>query len=120
MWAFSYYTQEAETNWAPDCQIPAALPIEELRSIRKRKGKRRRKDCSKDAKEGKSVEESEFLGLADVASASQCKETSASNSAQIARFSGIDEQSGSSSKEGIDDIMGVFSSVAENDCASVF
>ncbi|XVF25870.1 hypothetical protein REPUB_Repub13aG0251100 [Reevesia pubescens] len=143
------YTQETETNWAPDCQIPAALPAEEvdlkpgdsltsekekissidkladtfcggqLRSIRKRRGKRKRKDCSKDAKEG-SVGESEFLGPADVASASQCKETSASNSAQIARSSGIDDQSGSSSKEGIDDIMGVFGSVVENDCASVF
>ncbi|XVE87969.1 hypothetical protein DITRI_Ditri19aG0030800 [Diplodiscus trichospermus] len=143
------FTQEAETNWARDCQIPAAVPAEEmdmkpgdsltserekilsfdkladtfcggqLQSIRKRRGKRKRKDCSKDAKEG-SVGESEFQGPADVASASQFKETSASNSAQIARSSGVEDQSRSSSKEGIDDIMGIYNSVAENDCASVF
>ena len=145
----SSFTQEAETNWGPDCQIPAAVPAEEMDSkpggsltskrekissidkladtlcggqlqcIRKRRGKRKRKDCSKDAKEG-SVGESEFLGPADVANASQCKETSASNSAQIARSSGVEDQSRGSRKERIDDIMGIFSSVAENDCASVF
>ena len=145
----SSFTQEAETNWGPDCQIPAAVPAEEmdskpgdsltserekvssidkladtfrrgqLQSIRKRRGKRKRKDCSKDAKEG-SVGESEFLGPADVANASQCKETSASNSAQIARSSGVEDHSRGSSKGRIDDIMGIFSSVAENDCASVF
>ncbi|XVF27695.1 hypothetical protein REPUB_Repub14bG0131100 [Reevesia pubescens] len=143
------FTQEADTNWAPDCQIPAAVPADEmdskpggsltsetekvssidklvdtfcggqLRSIRKMRGKRKRKDCSKDAKEG-SVGESEFLGPADVASASRLKETSTSNSAQIARSSGVEDQSRGSSKEGIDDIMGIFSSIAENDCASVF
>ncbi|XWS12710.1 hypothetical protein CRYUN_Cryun37aG0113600 [Craigia yunnanensis] len=143
------FTQEAETNWGPDCQIPAAVPSEEmdskpgdsltserekissidkladtfcggqLHSIRKRRGKRKRKDCSKDAKEG-SVGESEFLGPADVANASRHKETSTSNSAQIARSSSVEDQSRGSSKEGIDDIMGIFSSVAENDCASVF
>ncbi|KAK6283734.1 hypothetical protein POUND7_002686 [Theobroma cacao] len=143
------FTREAQTNWSPHCQIPAAVPAEEMdmkpgeslvserekvssidkladtfcggqfQSIRKRRGKRKRKDCSRDAKEG-SVGESEFLGPADVASASPCKETSASNSAQIARSSGIEDQSGGSSKEGIDAMMGIFSSVAENYCASVF
>ncbi|XP_022724730.1 uncharacterized protein LOC111281279 isoform X2 [Durio zibethinus] len=143
------FTQDAETNWAPDCQIRAAVPAEEmdlkpgdsltskrekvlsidkltdafcggqLQSIRKRRGKRKRKDCSKDAKEG-SVGESESLGPADVASASWYKETSASNSAQFARSSGVEDHRKCSSKEGIDDIMGIFSSVAENDCASVF
>lgn len=143
------FTQEAETNWAPDCQMPTSVPPEEmdskpgvtlisereknssidklvdtfcggqLQTLRKRRGKRKRKYCSKDAKEG-SVGESEFLGPADVANASRCKENSASNSAQIARSSGVEDQSRSSSKEGIDDIMGIFNSVAENDCAYVF
>ncbi|OMP04954.1 hypothetical protein CCACVL1_02089 [Corchorus capsularis] len=143
------FTQEAQTNWSPDSQIPAAVPAEELdskpgdsptsdrervssidklvdtfcgrqlRSVRKRRGKRKRKDCSKDVKEG-SVGESEFLGPADVASASRGKETSVSNSPQIARSSGVEDQSRDSSKEGMDDIVGIFSSVAENDCASVF
>ncbi|OMO65070.1 hypothetical protein COLO4_31546 [Corchorus olitorius] len=166
------FTQEAQTNWSPDSQIPAAVPAEELdskpgdsptserervssidklvdtfcgrqlRSVRKRRGKRKRKDCSKDVKEGSVGEseflgpadvasasrgketsvskESEFLGPADVASASQGKETSVSNSPQIARPSGVEDQSRDSSKEGMGDIMGIFSSVAENDCASVF
>ncbi|XVF40564.1 hypothetical protein PTKIN_Ptkin01aG0123600 [Pterospermum kingtungense] len=143
------FTQEAGTNWAPDGQIPAAVPAEEMDSkpgvsliserekissidklvdtfcggqllaIRKRRGKRKRKDCTKDAKEG-SVGESEFLGPADTANASQCKETSASNSAQIARSSGVEDMSRGSSKEENDDIMRIFNSVAENDCASVF
>ncbi|MBA0662411.1 hypothetical protein Goklo_006540 [Gossypium klotzschianum] len=144
------FTQEAQTNWAPDCQIPAAVPTEEMDSkpvgdaltserekfssidkladalcggkllcIRKRRGKRKRKDCSKDTKEG-SVGESEALCPADVASALLCKETSVSNSAQIAKSSAVEDQSGGSTKEGIDDIMRIFSSVAENDCASVF
>nr|KJB69454.1 hypothetical protein B456_011G024300 [Gossypium raimondii] len=89
----------------------------QLRSIRKRRGKRKRKYCS--PKEG-SVGESEFLGTSDFASVSWCKETSASNSAQIARSSGVEDQSRDSSKDRIDEIMGIFSSVAENDCASVF
>ncbi|XP_039070652.1 uncharacterized protein LOC120217649 isoform X2 [Hibiscus syriacus] len=144
------FTQEAETNWTPDCKTPATVPAEEmdskpvgdaltserdkfssigklvdtlcggqLPSIRKRRGKRKRKDCSKDAKEG-SVGESEFLCSNDVASASDCKETPASNSSQIAKISGVEDQSGGSNKEGIDDIMRIFISVAENDCASVF
>ncbi|GMI72794.1 bromodomain 4 [Hibiscus trionum] len=140
------FTQEAETNWAPDCQTLATVPAEEmdskpagdmliskrekfssidkladtlcggqLPSIRKRRGKRKRKDCSKDAKEG-SVGESEFLCSTDVASALDCKETSASNSAQIAKTLGVEDHSG----DGIDDIMRIFSSIAENDCACVF
>ncbi|KAG4199696.1 hypothetical protein ERO13_A05G163500v2 [Gossypium hirsutum] len=78
-------------------------------SIRKRRGKRKRKDCSKNAKEG-SVGESEFLGPADVANALWCKETSASS----------EDQNRGSSSEVIDDIMGIFSSIAKNDCTSVF
>ncbi|KAB2060536.1 hypothetical protein ERO13_A10G022400v2 [Gossypium hirsutum] len=142
------FTQEAETKWAPDCPVPVAVPAEEmdlkpgnsptsaerekistidnladaflggqLRSIRKRRGKRKRKYCS--PKEG-SVGESEFLGASDFASVSWCKETSASNSAQIARSSGVEDQSRDSSKDRIDEIMGIFSSVAQTDCASVF
>ncbi|KAL1165748.1 hypothetical protein V6Z11_A06G149400 [Gossypium hirsutum] len=144
------FTQEAQTNWALDCQIPAAVPTEDMDSkpvgdaltyerekfssidkladalcggklpcMRKRRGKRKRKDCSKDTKEG-SVRESEALCPADVASALLCKENSVSNSAQIAKSSAVEDQSGGSTKEGIDDIMRIFSSVAENDCASVF
>ncbi|TYH71368.1 hypothetical protein ES332_D05G181200v1 [Gossypium tomentosum] len=133
------FTQEAETTWPPHCLIPVAVPAEVMDvkqgasltsereqissidklfgtfcggrflSIRKRRGKRKRKDCSKNAKEG-SVGESEFLDPADVANASWCKETSASS----------EGQNRGSSSEVIDDIMGIFSSIAKNDCMSVF
>lgn len=145
----SSFTQEAETNWPPHCQIPVAVPAEVMdvkqgdsltsereqissidklvdtfcggrfQSIRKRRGKRKRKDCSKNAKEG-SVGESEFLGPADVANASWCKEISASNSTLNARSSAFEDQNRGSSGEVIDDIMGIFSSIAKNDCTSVF
>ncbi|KAH1066043.1 hypothetical protein J1N35_031030 [Gossypium stocksii] len=132
----SSFTQEAETNWHPHCQIPVAVPAEVMdvkqgdsltereqissidklvdtfcggRFLRKRRGKRKTKDCSKNAKEG-SVGESEFLGPADVANASWCKETSASS----------EDQNRGSSSEVIDDIMGIFSSISKNDCMSVF
>ncbi|KAK8474698.1 hypothetical protein V6N12_067706, partial [Hibiscus sabdariffa] len=135
------FTQEAETKWPPDCPVPAAVPAEEmdsktekisfidnladaflggqLRCIKKKRGKRKRKYCSKDSKEG-SVGESEFLGPSDFTSVSWYKETSASNSAQVGRSSGVEDLSRDSSKEGLDEIMEIFSSVAENDCASVF
>ncbi|XP_052883931.1 uncharacterized protein LOC108450718 isoform X2 [Gossypium arboreum] len=131
----SSFTQEAETNWPPHCQIPVAVPAEvmdvkqgdsltsereQISSIDKLVNtfcggrflsirKRKRKDCSKNAKEG-SVGESEFLGPADVANALWCKETSASS----------EDQNRGSSSEVIDDIMGIFSSIAKNDCTSVF
>ncbi|GKV18614.1 hypothetical protein SLEP1_g28971 [Rubroshorea leprosula] len=142
------FTQEAQTKWLPESQLPAAVPAEEMDvklevsesserekvsiekptetvcgvqflGTRKRRGKRKRKDCSRDVKEG-SVGESEFLGSADIASASRCKETSTSNSVQIARSSGVDDQTGCSNKEVNDDLMAVFSSVAENEYACVF
>ncbi|GLT33502.1 hypothetical protein SLA2020_080850 [Shorea laevis] len=152
------FTQEAQTKWLPECQVPAAVPAEEMDvklevsefserateteemdvkpkvSIekltetvcgvqflgkRKRRGTRKRKDCSRDVKEG-SVGESEFLGSADIANASRSKETSTSNSVQIARSSGVDDQAGCSNKEVNDDLMTVFSSVAENEYACVF
>ncbi|PPR80762.1 hypothetical protein GOBAR_AA39954 [Gossypium barbadense] len=105
----SSFTQEAETNWPPHCQIPVAVPAEVMDVKQGRRGKRKRKDCSKNAKEG-SVGESEFLGPADVANALWCKETSASS----------EDQNRGSSSEVIDDIMGIFSSIAKNDCTSVF
>ncbi|GKV45883.1 hypothetical protein SLEP1_g52912 [Rubroshorea leprosula] len=142
------FTQDAQTKWSAECQVLAAVPaegidvrpeisvtfdreklsIEKLKetvcggqflNIRKRRGKRKRKDCSRDVKEG-SVGESEFLGSADIATASWCKETSVSNSAQIARSSGVDDQTRCPNKELIGDLMRVFSSVEENECASVF
>lgn len=135
------FTQDAQTKWSPECQLPASVPIEEMDikpevslffekekvlgaekltvTVKKRRGKRKRKHCSWDVKEG-SFGESELLSSMDVVSASRSKETSASNSAQIARTSDVDDKTKRPNKEIIDDLMRVFSSVTENECASVF
>ena len=85
--------------------------------VRKRRGKRKRKDCSWDVKEG-SVGESEFLGLADVLTPSRCKENSISNSGEVAGSSGADNRS--LGKDGIDVLMEIYNSLLENKSASVF
>lgn len=143
------FTREIRTNWSPESQIPASVPAEEMEakpegslsseqekvssiekitgivyggqvgSLKKRRGKRKRKDCSRDVKEG-SVGESDFLGVSDTILVSRCKENSTSVSGRFARSSGADDQSGSSRKDSIDDIKGVFESVAQNECAIVF
>nr|XP_023917761.1 uncharacterized protein LOC112029306 [Quercus suber] len=141
------FTQETRKSWSPECQIPGVMPTEEVETkpetsesseqekvsgikklvetlyggrgggVRKRRGKRKRKYCSRDVKEG-SVGESEFLGLADVLIPSRCKENSISNSGEVARSSGTDNRS--LSKDGIDVLMEIYNSLLENKSASVF
>lgn len=143
------FTQERRTNWSPECQIPASVPAEEIETkpevpmssepkkvssiwkltetlgvgqggnVRRRRGKRKRKDCSKDVKEG-SVGESEILGSVDILLATCCKENSTSSSGQIARCFGTDDQCRGPSKDGLANLMAIFDSIAENKCASVF
>lgn len=143
------FTQDTRTNWSPECQIPAAVSSEDMEAkpeisessrqekissseklgetssgrggrVRGRRGKRKRKDCTRDVKEG-SVGESDFLGSTDVASASQCKEISMGDHGQVVVSSGIDDcNKGCSSREEIDDLMGIFYSIMENENAPVF
>lgn len=143
------FTRETRTHWSPVSQIPAAVAAEEMEtktegllsseqekvsssekitaivcggqvgSLKKRRGKRKRKDCSRDVKEG-SVGESDFLGVPDAKPGSRRKENSTPVSGQFARSSGADDQSGSLRKDSIDDIKGVFESVAQNESAFVF
>lgn len=143
------FTQDTRTNWSPKCQIPAAVSSEDMEAkpeisesskqekissseklgetssgrggrVRGRRGKRKRKDCTRDVKEG-SVGESDFLGSTDVASASQCKEISMGDHGQVVVSSGIDDcNKGCSSREEIDDLMGIFYSIMENENAPVF
>lgn len=143
------FTRETRTHWSPVTQIPAAVAAEEMEtktegllsseqekvsssekitaivcggqvgSLKKRRGKRKRKDCSRDVKEG-SVGESDFLGVPDAKPVSRRKENSTPVSGQFARSSGADDQSGSLRKDSIDDIKGVFESVAQNESAFVF
>ncbi|KAK0578885.1 hypothetical protein LWI29_017748 [Acer saccharum] len=74
-------------------------------TLRRKRGKRKRKYCSKDGKEG-SVGESDFLSVTDTTTASQCKENSTSESGQIARSIAVDDQSKGSRKDTIEDIKG--------------
>ncbi|KAF2305127.1 hypothetical protein GH714_001950 [Hevea brasiliensis] len=144
------FTQETRTNWSRECQVPASVSVEDIEtkpevpmspkqekvsnivnlaetffmgqggSIRRRRGKRKRKGCSKDAKEG-SVGESDFWGSTDVLSATRCKENSTSSSGQTGRGFGVDDKSKGSSKVGLTtNLMEIFNSIAENKCASVF
>ncbi|XP_065879977.1 uncharacterized protein [Euphorbia lathyris] len=131
------FTQENRTNWSPECQIEdietkpdvSLLPkqekvssigyLAETFSIRRRRGKRKRKDCRKEAKEG-SIGESEFWGSADVLSATLCKENSVSSSGQTGRCSGVDDKSGGSTKDESPDLTRIFDAIAENKCATVF
>ena len=166
------FTQDTRANWSPACQIPAAVFSEEMETkpeisesfkeekissseklgesgsgrggrVRGRRGKRKRKDCTRDVKEG-SVGESDFLVSTDVASASQCKEISMGDHGQVVVSSGIDDcnrgcssreetrgevvvssgtddcNRGCSNREETDDLMGIFDSIVENEHAPVF
>lgn len=142
------FTQDTRPNWSPACQIPAAVSSEEMGTkpeisesfrqekissleklgetssgrgrVRGRRGKRKRKDCTRDVKEG-SVGESDFLVSIDVASASQGKEVSTGHHGQFVVYSGIDDcNRGCSSREETSDLMGIFDSIVENENAPVF
>lgn len=121
------FTLDNRTNWKPECRVPTSLPAAEIEikpevsvfheekkmpslwklsdntfagrgvSLKGRRGKRKQKDCSKDVKEG-SVGESEFLGSADVLSASRCKGSPTS----------IGDQSRSSSKDAVFDVSLIY------------
>lgn len=133
------FTEQTRINWSPECEVPAAtaakakgIKLESFPSetekdssndklvetvyggqgvtVKKRRGKRKRKDV-KEA----SVGESDFLGPAtDVLSASR------GYSGQIAKPSGTDDQSRGSSQGGTDDLKGIYDSIVQHECASVF
>lgn len=88
-------------------------------TLKKRRGKRKRKDCSRDVKEG-SVGESGFLDSTDAVTVSRSKENSTSDCCEASRSSGSNDQNGGSGKDGIDDLMRVFSSILEHKSASTF
>ncbi|MED6182411.1 hypothetical protein PIB30_028275 [Stylosanthes scabra] len=140
------FTHETRTNWSPDCQIPAvsaedmetkpevshstelgkvsdvdnlacAIYKGQLASFKKRRGKRKRKDCSKNIKEA-SVEESDLLDSADVMS--WCKESSTSNCAEDAKSSGLDNHSGNLEKDRVENLREILDSVFETKGASAF
>lgn len=143
------FTRETRTNWSPESETPATAQAEEMDAkpevsrsseqekvssieklteivcggqigtLRRRRGKRKRKYCNKDFKEG-SVSESDVWGVADTLNASWCKENSTSESGHISRSCGVVDQSGSQGKDSIEDLRRTFEYVAQNESASVF
>lgn len=89
-------------------------------TVRKRsRGKRKRKDCNREVKEGSSGENnlSESVNPSTV---SQSKENSCCNSFEARESSDANEASRSSTMDGVDVLMAAFNSIAENKSASVF
>ncbi|KAK7362913.1 hypothetical protein VNO77_05038 [Canavalia gladiata] len=137
------FTHETQTNWSHgECQVPAmscedietkpevsgsseqdkVLNVEKLANVvneqkvgglKKRRGKRKRKDCGKNINEA-SVRESDF-------SADVCKESSTSNCGEVVKSSGINEEENTNlKKEGIKDLMKILGSVLVVKGASAF
>lgn len=143
------FTEEIQLNWSAECRIPVVVSAEEMEtkpetsqpserekisstekltetlyggrggSLRKRRGKRKRKDCSRDVKEG-SVGESDFLGSVDVLTSLWCKEKATCNRGEVAESSGAGDFNKSLSKDGNDDLVGIYNSLLEDKNACVF
>ncbi|KAK7246572.1 hypothetical protein RIF29_41441 [Crotalaria pallida] len=138
------FTHETRTNWSPECQVPAASAedmetkpevdqgkvvsnVDKLAHnnilegqggcIKKRRGKRKRKDCGRNIKEA-SVGESDLLDSADVVS--WCKESSTSNCGEAAKSSGEDDQIRNLKKDGVEYMMEILDSIFETKGASAF
>ncbi|RZB81684.1 uncharacterized protein LOC114374396 isoform X2 [Glycine soja] len=135
------FTHETKTNWTHECQIPATscedvatkpeasgstkqekvLNVDKLANIvyqehggclKKPRGKRKRKDCSRSINEV-SVRESDF-------SADVCKESSLSYCGEIVKSSGVNEENANLKTAGIKDLMELLDSFLVVQGASVF
>ncbi|XP_062087316.1 uncharacterized protein LOC133794132 [Humulus lupulus] len=143
------FTLETRTSWSAECQIPSTVSAEETetkpkdlhsfesveasiteklednaherqgRILKKRRGKRKRKDCSRDIKES-SVGESGFLDSAEAMTVFLSKENTTSDCGEVSRSSGFDNQSKGIKKDSIDDLLKIFNSIVEHKCASTF
>lgn len=137
------FTHETPTTRFNECQVPAmssedaeikpevsgsiehekVLNVDKLAHItyegqggclKKPRGKRKRKDCSRNISEA-SVRESDFS--ADV---SRCKETSTSNCDEVVKSSGIKEENVNLKKDGVQYMVEILDSVLEVKGASAF
>lgn len=141
--AGSFTQQElTTTNWSPEAKSEAPAIIEQeqkkeekkdllhcdifesmyrvggggqvLPSMRKKRGKRKRKDCSggKEVTEVSVVEESDLLdsSTANIASVSRSKEAASTSSSQ-SRGHGLVEP---------EELMKIYNTIAQNECALVF
>ncbi|XP_073146650.1 uncharacterized protein [Henckelia pumila] len=88
-------------------------------TVRKRRGQRKRKDCSQAAKET-SIGESENLGSSDIVSTSQKEAPINDNGGIIKESSKIDSPSKASNSAMEENLIEIFDSIAQTDPASVF
>ncbi|KAF3621842.1 putative organ-specific protein S2-like [Capsicum annuum] len=141
------FTLDIRTNQSPESQVPAipsatetVVKLEPLESweqdkapstskvteaangnggaVRKRRGKRRRKDSVWDAKEG-SIEDSDNVCSTSLASTSHCKEILTSCDQSI-RHSAVSNHRGCLSRFRNDDLMRIFNSITQHEAAMVF
>ncbi|KAI3456283.1 hypothetical protein Pfo_012946 [Paulownia fortunei] len=129
-WLCERHHQEMETDTRPDASVSSDhdkdLSIEKLAeggygqgvTIRKRRGQRKRKDCTRAVKEG-SVDESDNLGSSYVVSTTQ-KDASTSNCDQIIRDSGMNNHNGGAYTVKRHVLMEIFQSIARTEPAVVF
>ncbi|XP_010473327.1 PREDICTED: uncharacterized protein LOC104752787 [Camelina sativa] len=126
------------TNWSPEAKSEAPVVVvaveqeqtenilhsdifesvygggQVLPSMRKKRGKRKRKDCSvgKEVTEVSAVEESDLLDTsADIASVSRCKEAASTSNNSQSRGHGLALPK---------DLMKIYNTIAQNECALVF
>ncbi|BAT73775.1 hypothetical protein LR48_Vigan01g065000 [Vigna angularis] len=135
------FTHESQTNWSHECKVPA-MSCEDVETkpevsesnvqekvlnvdksthtiyegqggcLKKRRGKRKRKDCGRNTNEA-SVRESDL-------SADVCKESSTSNCDEIAKSFGMDEAKANLKKDEIKDLMELLDSFLSVQGASAF
>ncbi|KAL5096615.1 hypothetical protein RYX36_000942 [Vicia faba] len=142
------FTHETRLNWSPESQLPAASADDnetkpevsqsteqikvpnvdnlanflyegQIRTCRKPRGKRKRKDCSRSIKEAASVGESDLIDSADVLS--WCKESSTSNCGEVAKSSDdVDNRNKNLKKRYAEDMIEILDSIFETKGASAF
>ncbi|CAJ1936372.1 unnamed protein product [Sphenostylis stenocarpa] len=136
------FTQETQTNWSHECKVPAMscedvetkpevsgsterkkiLNVDNKSAhtvyegqggcLKKRRGKRKRKDCGRNINEA-SVKESDL-------SADVCKESSTSNCDEIAKSSGMNEANAIFKKDEVKDLLELLDSFLLVQGASAF
>lgn len=131
------FTPETRTNWSPEdmetkpevshsTEQVKVLNVDmfintiyegQVGSLKKPRGKRKRKDCGRNMKEA-SVGESDLLDSADVVS--WCKESSTSNCGEVAKSCGVDNLSRHLKKDLVEDMMEILDSIFETKGASAF
>ncbi|KAE9599295.1 hypothetical protein Lal_00044009 [Lupinus albus] len=129
------FTHITRTNWSPAEDMGTKPKVEHDKvssvdklahticegqggCIKKRRGKRKRKNCGRNIMEA-SVGESELLDSADVV-VSWCKESSTSNCGEVAKSCSVDYQNRNSKRDGVEYIMEILDCIFETKGASAF